>query len=70
MRARAFSSCQLETAVRRAAWSWLVKQVTAFARTWAAELTARQAVRDLAAKNDRDLWDLGIFRSDIPRVVR
>lgn len=29
-----------------------------------------QAVRELAALNDRELADIGITRSDIPRVVR
>jgi uncharacterized protein YjiS (DUF1127 family) len=29
-----------------------------------------EAVRELAALNDRELADMGITRSDIPRVVR
>jgi uncharacterized protein YjiS (DUF1127 family) len=70
MRVRRVSSPELQGAVRRAAWRWLVERIARLARALAAERTARRTIRALEAKNDRELRDLGISRSDIPRVVR
>jgi uncharacterized protein YjiS (DUF1127 family) len=70
MRARALSSYELEATVRRAAWRWLIERIARFVRMLAAERTARRAIRDLEAKSDRELRDIGISRSDISHLVR
>lgn len=69
-RARAHSSSELQSTVRRAAWGWLSERITRFVRMLAAELSARRATWDLEVKDDHELRDLGILRSDIARVVR
>lgn len=70
IRAHAVSSDELQGTVRRAAWRWVIDRITYSVRRLAAERTARRAVRHLEGCTDQELRDVGIQRSDIPRVVR
>lgn len=61
-----------QQAYRAVSATLLLLQMTyeRFARAWAVR---RQRANDAATLNefsDRDLWDLGLSRSDIPGIVR
>jgi uncharacterized protein YjiS (DUF1127 family) len=62
---RPTDSYRFEASVRRAAWTWLGKQIAALI----ARHQALQTARRLSALSDRELLDVGLLRADIERVA-
>jgi uncharacterized protein YjiS (DUF1127 family) len=53
-----------------AAWAPLIARLERIARWLEAQRRARYAIKELEAKTDSELRDIGILRHDIPRIVR
>jgi uncharacterized protein YjiS (DUF1127 family) len=53
--------------------AWLARQRARFARLgarWAARRKVARDLRQLDLCTDRELWDMGLSRSDFPAIIR
>ena len=52
------------------AWrAWLQARLGRFGASWKARWQRARGIQELAAFSDRELWDLGLGRSDLQAII-
>ena len=68
--ARALSKGQQETVREAGVWlSWLRARLGHLDAAWTARRKRAREVRDLYLFTERELWDVGLRRSDLPAIA-
>jgi uncharacterized protein YjiS (DUF1127 family) len=50
--------------------AWLRRRLDHFAAAWAVRRKRAREMRDLYRFSDRELWDVGLSRADLPAIAR
>jgi uncharacterized protein YjiS (DUF1127 family) len=50
-------------------WAWLQARFGRFGASWKTRWQRAREIQELAAFNDRELWDLGLGRSDLQAII-
>jgi uncharacterized protein YjiS (DUF1127 family) len=67
---RAISESQQQVAREAILWlSWLRARLDSLGAAWADRRKRAREIRELYRFNERELWDLGLRRSDLPAIA-
>ena len=67
---RAISESQQQVAREAILWlSWLRARLDSLGVAWADRRKRAREIRELYRFNERELWDLGLRRSDLPAIA-
>ena len=67
---RALSEGQQQVAREALLWlSWLHARIDRLGIAWAARRKRARELRELYRFSDRELWDVGLSRSDLPAIA-